>query len=33
MKTVSTFIFVHDQSIILDVIKYKKFKQLDNKKY
>ena len=33
MKTVSTFIFVHDQSIILDFIKYQKFKQLDNVKY
>jgi hypothetical protein len=33
MKTVSTFIFVHDQSIILDFIKCQKFKQLDNVKY
>lgn len=33
MKNISTFIFVHDQSIVLDFIKHDKFKQLNNVKY
>jgi NAD-dependent DNA ligase len=33
MKKVKTFIFVHDQSIVLDFKKHNKFKQLDDVKY